>query len=192
MDLIEQITRGTDRTKYFNPDRGPDLRRMNDLDRIMRPRTWHVNEIHGMHHEIIRLLMLGMKNVDIAKRIGCTEVQVSSIKNSPIVLDRLALMNAARDIKSIDISKDIMEVAPEALKLLKKIVRGEEIGAQVAPLGLQAKTAESLLDRAGFGAVKKVATSNEHVFYTNDEIEALKARARENGDTVDAEFSIND
>jgi len=171
--------------KYFH-DRGPDLRKMDELER--RSRTWKVNEIWEMHHEVIRLLLIGMKNVDIAKKIGITEVQVSNIKNSPVVQDRLSLMKAARDVKAVDISRDILEVAPKALELLKKVINGETIIDDKRPsVNAMIRTSESLLDRAGFGAVKKVATQNEHVYYTAEEIEALKARARKGGEVVDAE-----
>ena len=98
-------------------------------------------------------------------------------------------MKAARDVKAMDISRDILETAPEALRLLKKVLAGEAIVDDKKPsVNAMIRTSESLLDRAGFGAVKKVATSNEHVFYTAEEIEALKARAMESGQMVqDAE-----
>ena len=178
----------TNTDKYFSPDRGPDLRKMSPLARA-EGRTWQVNELWEMHHEVIRLLMFGMKNVDIARRIGCTEQQVSNIRNSPVVQDRLSLMKAARDVKAMDISRDILETAPEALRILKKVLAGEAIVDDKKPsVNAMIRTSESLLDRAGFGAVKKVATSNEHVFYTAEEIEALKARAIGSGQVVqDAE-----
>jgi len=176
--------------KYYQQDRGPDLRRMGELER--RSRTWKVNEIWEMHHEVIRLLLIGMKNVDIARKLGITEVQVSNIKNSPVVQDRLSLMKAARDVKAVDISRDIMEVAPKALELLKKVINGDAIVDDKKPsVNAMIRTSESLLDRAGFGAVKKVATQNEHVYYTAEEIEALKARAKMNGEVVEAEV-VND
>jgi len=179
--------------KYFVENRGPDLRAtLTPFERSSRERTWTASKIWEIHHEVIRLLLIGMRGVDIASKLNLTEAQVSSIRNSPVIQDKLSLMQAARDVKSVDIAKDILETAPEALKLLKKILNGEVIVNDTKPsVMLMAKTAESLMDRAGFGAVKKVATSNEHVHYSAEEIEAIKSRARFNGEVVqNAEFSV--
>ena len=152
---------------YRKDDRfGPVLRK-----------SWQVGQLWELHHEVIRMLLLGMKQCDIAERLGITDCQVSKIKNSQVVKDRLALMSAARDVDTIQISKDILEVAPQALKLLRNVIEGEDEGRQ-ANIGLRTKVAESMLDRAGFGATKKVQTDNVHTFYGSDEIEILKQRAR--------------
>ena len=140
-------------------------------------KTWQVGQLWELHHEVIRMLLLGMKQCDIASRLGITDCQVSKIKNSQVVQDRLALMGAARDVNTIEISKDILAVAPQALKLLKNVIAGEDEGKQ-ATIGLRTKVAEGMLDRAGFGAVKKVQSENSHTFYSGEEIEAIKQRAR--------------
>jgi transcriptional regulator with XRE-family HTH domain len=143
---------------------------------VLGKKQWQVGQLWDLHHEVIRMLLLGMKQTDIASKLGITDCQVSKIKNSQIVQDRLSLMRAARDVQTVDISRDILEVAPRALKLLKNIVENEGEGRQ-ATIGLRSKVAESLLDRAGFGAVKKVQSENAHTFYDAAEIERIKQRA---------------
>jgi len=72
-----------------------------------------------VHHEIARLVLLGYKNVDIAEKLDCSPQLVSNVRNSPVVKEKLALMRGARDADTIDIAKEIKEIAPEALNLLK-------------------------------------------------------------------------
>lgn len=143
---------------------------------VVAKKQWQVGQLWDLHHEVIRMLLLGMKQCDIAERLGITDCQVSKIKNSQIVQDRLSLMRAARDVQTVDISRDILDVAPRALKLLKNIVNNEDEGRQ-ANIGLRTKVAESLLDRAGFGAVKKMQSESSHTFYNADEIARIKQRA---------------
>ncbi len=164
-------------TKYSAPNRGPDLRKTGT-------KTWQVGHLWEMHHEVIRLIMLGMQNKDIAERLDVTPEHISGIRNSKIVQDRLVLMTAARDVDTIDIAKDILKIAPKSLKLLEDIIGGEGQGKD-ATIGLRARVAESNLDRSGFGAPKKVIGIHAHGHYTGEEIEELKRRANMEGDIVD-------
>jgi len=156
-----------------------DHRRIPAIDRA----GWQVGDIWEQHHEIIRYLMLGFKNVEIAKRMGLTPEHISSIRNSPIIQERLSMMMAARDVNAIEISQDIMKIVPKSLALLKSVIEGTGEGSE-ASIGLRVKAAESNLDRAGFGAVKKVVSEN-HNYYTDEDIEAMKKRALENSDIID-------
>ncbi len=169
--------------KYSNPGRGNDLRKTGN-------KTWQVGKLWEMHHEVMRYIMLGYKNIEIAKRMGITQEHVSSIRNSPAVQERLALMVAARDVNAIEISRDIMRMAPKSLNLLNDIIAGTGDGKK-AGINLRAKVAESNLDRAGFSPVKKVLSEN-HNYFTDKDIEEMKNRARDNSDVVDAEFDISE
>lgn len=165
-----------DREKYYDPDRGPDLRKNNGS------RRWKISEMWEIHHEITRLLVLGWKNVEIAEHLGVTQVMVSAVRNSPVVQDKLAIMKAARDADTIDVAREIQEIAPAALELLKEIIGGD---VQDASIALRAKTAESMLDRAGHGAINRSQIQNVPYYLTEDEIEDLKRRADNSGDIVD-------
>jgi transcriptional regulator with XRE-family HTH domain len=157
---------------------------------VLSKKNWQVGQLWDLHHEVIRMLLLGMKQTDIAAKLNITDCQVSKIKNSQVVQDRLSLMRASRDVQTIDISRDILEVAPRALKLLKNIVENEGEGRQ-ATIGLRSKVAESLLDRAGFGAVKKLQSENVHTFYDANEIERIKQRAMLASGEVEEAIVVN-
>ena len=162
----------TNPEKYFTAPREPDQRRSNGEDR----KTFEVSEMWEMHHEIVRHLVMGMKNVEICKILSVSPAMVSYVRNSKVVKDKLAIMRAARDADTIDVARDIREKAPKALALLESII---DDGGEAHPMSLVAKTAESWLDRAGHGAVKTVKMAGAVAHFTADEILELKRSADE-------------
>lgn len=166
--------------KYFTAPRDPDSRKTNER------KTFEVNEMWELHHEIVRRLVLGQKNSEIAKALNVTPVMVSYTRNSKVVRKQLDLMRGARDAETLDVAIRIRENAPEALALLEDIIEdhGETHG-----IALAARTAESMLDRGGYAAPKKLEGVIAH--FTKDEIEELKRQAveasRDAGMIIDAE-----
>jgi len=168
--------------KYFDGERGRDLRMALPGMR----RTFEVSKMWEVHHEISRLIFLGFKNEEIAERLGITTATVSYTRNSKIVQDKLKLMKGARDAETIDLSKEIRNKAPIALKLLEDIMNGEGVVGENASPPLKAKTAENWLDRAGYPAQKAgTGDTHLHAHFNAVEIEELKKRAIESGVVVD-------
>lgn len=164
--------------KYYQDGRGRDLRRVNG-----RSKTWVVNEMWELHHEIARYLLLGEKNVVIAKRLGCSPQTVSNVRNSPVVQDQLAIMQGARDADTVDLAREIQEVAPDAMALLSDIIRGENAGKN-ASLSLRAKESNNMLARAGHGVPQRVQSESVNVHLTSQDIKDIKRRAMENQDII--------
>ena len=48
-------------------------------------RKYQVEQMWDIHHEVVRLALIGMKSVDIADHLGITPVMVSYTLRSPIV-----------------------------------------------------------------------------------------------------------
>ena len=169
-----------DREKYFGP-RGRDKRRAPPGNR----RTFEVSHIWELHHEIVRRLLLGQKNCDIARALNVSEATVSYTRNSQVVKDKLAIMRGARDAETVDLAKRIRDGAPKALKLLEDAIDGavKDIEGNVVQVSVTArlKEANSWVDRAGYGAVKTFRGVHLVAHFTGEEIEKIKERAREAG-----------
>ena len=169
-----------DLSKYFIAPREPDARKQDS-------RTFEVNEMWELHHEIVRMLTLGHNNAFIARALGVSPQMVSYTRNSKVVQNQLAIMRGARDAETLDISKRIRENAPKALELLEHII---EDHGETYSMALAAKTAESMLDRGGYAAPKKFEGLVAH--FTKEEIEQLKSEAVDeglkSGTVVDGEF----
>ena len=164
------IYKGVD---YFEGSRPTDRRFQQSIPK----KTWQVSKIWESHEEIIRRMTLGQKNIEIASAMNISPAQVSNVRNSPIIQDKLAIMKGARDAYTLDIARDIREFAPKALEVLKDIVNGQDAsGLPIGP-GLKARVASDLLDRAGYAPVRNVSVQSVHAHLTRDDIEELKKRA---------------
>jgi DNA-binding CsgD family transcriptional regulator len=161
-------------TKYFQES----LERETDLRRALpgQRKTFEVQEMHELHHEIVRRLLLGQKSSQIAEDLSCSAATVSYVKNSRIVKEKLNLMQGARDAEVIDLSKRIREKAPVALDLLVDIIEGKG-EAEGASIHLRAKEANNLLSRAGYPLTSRSEQLVAH--FTPQEIEDLKKQAYE-------------
>lgn len=149
-------------------------------------RQYQIERMWDSHHEIVRLLLIGMKQVDIARTLGVSEVMVSYTANSAIVRRQLDQMRAARDADAIDISKRIKALLPKAVEVLEQTME-EGVIPQ-----LRLAAAKDVLDRGGHPAVKGVDVRTGPTFLTRDEISEIKERARSIGLTVVPSESIVD
>ena len=186
--LQQAIKMKNDYSKYFDGDRGPDLR----LKSPEMRKTFEVGKMWEVHQEITRLIFLGFKNEEIAERLNITPAMVSYTRTSRVVQDKLELMRGARDAEIVDLGKEIKAKAPRALKLLEDIVNGDEINGQVPGINLRARTAENWMDRAGYPAQKAGGGVHFHAHFTAEEISDIKKRALESGIIVDVGESNNE
>lgn len=147
-------------------------------------RKYNIQHLWDVHHEIVRLLVTGMKNVEIAATLGVTEAMVSYTANSPIVKRQLELLRAARDLESVDVARKIQEIALDAVEVMEKHVKS-------ATESISLKAAQDILDRAGFAPVKKISTENVHAHLTREDIDDIKKRARQYVTEADSGLVIN-
>jgi hypothetical protein len=160
--------------RYTDPNRSDGRRSVNG-----KKKGWQVAEMWDKHHEIARRLILGEKNVDIAAALGCTEVQVSNVKNSPVVQDKLAIMRAARDAGTIDLAREIQDLAPIALARIREALEeGKTLGRELSGSSIL-KEANSVLDREIGKPTQTINTRNLHGHFTAEDLERIKNRAKE-------------
>lgn len=133
-------------------------------------KTWQVSKVWDLHHQIIQRIFLGQKNTVIAKELGCTEVQVSNVRNSEIVQAQLAEMRAKSYENTIDIRKQINELAPKAVEVLETLLENSS-----TPANVKLNAARDVLDRGGHAAPQQVTHLHGH--FSADDLEAIKQRA---------------
>lgn len=137
---------------------------------------WNPKKMREHYNEIVRRIILGEKNIDIAKAVDLSAMVVSKVRNSPMVQEKIRLLELQRDANTVDIARDIRKLAPDALKVLQDLM----VNAQTNP-NVRSNIAKDLLDRAGHGAVKKTESKNLHAHLTSDELSGIKERALEAG-----------
>lgn len=146
----------------------PDRRRVSPEQRKVHEPT----HLWDLHHEILRRIALGQKNVAIAEALKCSPVTVSNIRNSQLGQERLGELHRQRDLATVDVARSIREAAPKAFQLVLDAISDEDLDMRV-----RLKEANSVLDRAGYAPVRQVNTQMTSLSLTGDDIEALKARA---------------
>ena len=144
-----------------------------------RPNSWNIDRIWDVHHEIARRIVLGQDNVTIARDLGVTTATVSNVRNSPVIKEKITVMQCARDASTVDISRQIQEFAPEALKLLRNVIAGNGAEGKDASIPLRVRTAEQWLNRAGHAPVQKTASINIHSRLDKEDLDKIKKRASE-------------
>lgn len=162
--------------RYADPNRS-DARRNGDNKSSVKGH-YQMAQMYEKHHEIARMILLGMKNVDIAKELGCSAQLVSNVRNSPVVKEKLALMVAVRDSEAIDLSREIADLAPIALMRVKEAIETGKVFDKEVPVTTLLKEANGVLDRELGKATQTINTKNLHAHFTIDDINEIKAKAR--------------
>jgi len=145
------------------------------------PRKYQIQNIWDIHHRIMQLALIGMKQGDIARELGVSGTMVSYTLNSEVVKRQMAVMRGAADAEALDIAIEIRRLAPIAVKKLEELMNSENERIKL-------DTAKDVLDRAGYGAAKRLDISHH---LTADDIEQIKERAKLVSDLVevmDAEY----
>ena len=158
--------------KYFS-GRGPDLRRRPER------RTFQVQKMWEIHHEIARMASLGLKSTQIAVGLGVSPAMVNYTLSSPVVQDKVDILRGARDADTVDLAQQIKEFAPVCLELLKDIVQDQAGAKTGASITLRSHTARDLMDRAGYSAVRKHQIVTAKI--TPEQLLEIKQRARDSG-----------
>jgi len=140
---------------------------------------YNLKKMNQLHHEIVRRIVLGQKDVDIADSLGCSKATVKYTRESPVVKQKLEIMMGARDSSVLEIRGRIQKLSPLALATLEEIMVDDKTNHTT-----RMKVAQDLLDRAGFDPVKK---SLDLTKYSKEKIDEIKERARANGLVVDEE-----
>jgi len=156
-----------------------------------------IRRLSQMHHEIIGMKLLGMRNKEIARRTGMTPVAISLILNSTLARRKLRQLRLARDAESFEAQRKIQELTEKALKLYDEILSSED---ENVSLSLKKSTADVIVkDLSGLKAPTRVEGVHLTGRLSDEAVSRITERgiatARELGivvDAVDAEIIESD
>lgn len=155
-----------------------------DRRKTGREGSWSVTKIQELHQQIKRRIFLGMKNKDIASELSCSPELVSTVRNSPVIKNELAAMNAVADTAVIAIEKRVKDLAPKALELVEAAINTGYVGVDPVEPKLRLDQANKILDRELGKPLQMVDTRNTHVHFTAKDISEIKDRAMKNASVV--------
>lgn len=153
----------------------PDIAGVNQASVKLRRESSAV-ELADRHHNIIRRLLLGESNKSIAEALGVSVEMVSNIKRSPVVAERLSLMQAAADVEAIDCQAEIAKLAPLAVQKVTEALKTGKICDQQLNGSKVVDIAHDILDRELGKPTQRVETKNLHAVFTAEDLEDIKSR----------------
>lgn len=134
--------------------------------------------VRPRHREIMRRLVCGQTQRDIAREMGLGEARLSIIVNSPLFKVELRKMERdvrAKAVDSIgDVASRIAKLQKPALDVLEKIVIDDK---GVAPLRLKRDAAMDILELAGTKRHKNEEGMNDFAQFVSEAFAEAKARA---------------
>lgn len=105
------------------------------------------------HREVLRLVVLGRSDREIAEHVGITTVSVRNIRVSEQGKRLIAILQQSRDESTMDVQKRIHDLSKDAMGVLESAVRQD--GECLLDPKDRAKLALQVLDRAGHSPVKR-------------------------------------
>ena len=155
------------------------------LPRSRALKPWEPEKLSSQHLQVLLLRAAGMKQRRIAALLELDEQNVSIIVNHPdsqLILSRM-LAHAAENV--IDVQAKMKLAAPQIVDRLMDI-------ALFSPkTELAAKVGFGLLDRAGYGAAKKIEAKTEsHIIVDGPQAGLLADAIRESNTIEDVEYVI--
>jgi len=148
-------------------------------------RKYEIQRIQDWHREVMRLIVLGWSNKEIAARFGCSKQAISDIRNSSIVKRQIDIMQAARDHKLLTPEAKMKKMFMEGLDILDGLLKSDS-----TPPHLKTTIVFGVGDRSGHAPTKKIEGKHAVAVFdkeTYDELAERRKAAIAEGIIVEAE-----
>jgi len=139
-------------------------------------RPYEPQQLHELHQEILRQLVLGLKPKEVSQNLGVTTQVVSYVRHGRLGRERLAELGGRRDSDVAVVADRIKELAPHALDTIEEVMgdNGTSANARI-------RAATDVLDRAGFAAPKRVQAEILHGHFSAEDLAEMRQRAVDAG-----------
>lgn len=111
-----------------------------------------LQKLQVSHEKIVALTAMGMSRKDVATEIDCSVDKVGYVINGAIGGAKLEEIKAAAQLETVDIARNIHQVAEKAIKLMDEVVSGENKEAGIKE---RLDIAKQVLHMDGFAPVQK-------------------------------------
>ena len=128
-----------------------------------------IQKLRTTHHELARLLALGLKDVEISRLTGYSQSRICILKTMPLFQELMAHYSAMRDGIVADVGVRLRGLSATALEILQEKIEDEGESLSIKDL---IAVSELGLDRTGFGKTSTQVT----VSTSAETLEAIKSR----------------
>lgn len=134
-------------------------------------RQYEITRVQDKHREIMRLIVLGMKNTEIAERLNVSTATVTAVKNSSLTRRQIEYMQEERNQKVTTPAERLEKLVIPSIDALEDILKNDE-----SSMKIKKETAIAILDRNGFGPTKKIEGKHAVAVFNEHDYEELKRR----------------
>lgn len=120
-------------------------------------RKVNLKSLRDHHREVVRDILLGARNGEIAEKFGLSQSHVALIRRSQPVREKLEELQDLRDENAVDVSKELNFLLPKALKVYEDIL----INRETYDDKLVKATADTVMDKAPAGFPNRKVTQME-------------------------------
>jgi hypothetical protein len=79
-------------------------------------------KLQPYHRRIAQLMVTGMKQSEISRRVGVTEVTISRIKDNPLFLAEYERLANEADFQAVDVMDRVRAVVPRCLDIVEEFL----------------------------------------------------------------------
>lgn len=130
-----------------------------------------IQKLRTPHHELARLLALGLKDVEVSRLTGYSQSRICILKTDPMFANLVNYYSTARDESAIDVRQRLQAAAITAVEVLQERMEGDDVD-KISSRDLR-QIAEMGLDRTGFGPTSTSLNVNLTSAKTIQEIKEL-------------------
>ena len=109
-------------------------------------KQWEPKSLNPRHREIMRRLLEGASNLEIAQEMSISPQVIVLLRGSKLFCEELAKLEDSADFNVIKRAETLSNEALDVLKVTMRQGRSE---------ALKLRAADSILDRAGYGKIEK-------------------------------------
>lgn len=109
-----------------------------------------IKDMKERHYEIMRRLVAGELQTNIARSLGVTDSWISIVIASPVFQVELAKLRELANQDAADVAGRLTKLAPDAMTVLEKAIRAKGAEQTLSTMQ-QVSVARDVLDRAGHG-----------------------------------------
>jgi predicted transcriptional regulator len=159
-------------------------------------KTFNIKQLWQRNHEILNLLAMGYKSIDVAEIMGVSEACVSQTMNSDLGKAKLSEIRLGRDEEAKKTAEKIRVLTNKALATYHEIFDNENGEATLKDRKDVADTI--VLELSGLRVPTKTQSQIVNTTLTKDEIEAFKDRGKKAAENagividIDAESTIHE
>ena len=165
---------------------------------------YDLKSIQERHKEILRRLVLGQSKGAIARDLGITVAMVRYTERSILCMDYIGNIRDGRETSTMSIHEQIVEIAPDALDVIRKTIAGkmemdivdkdgrDKTVMVPIPPKLRVDAAKDILSRAGYVPPVKVSGEITHTHNVQDIIDRAKSMVQQQRIAAQGGNAMND